>query len=730
MKKKAFIIVFLFLLSNYPLINAQPWVTVFEDRVKIGETIIVGDYKIDVTLEKNEMKPYAIIYEDEEIKKVVGQGNLTEIGNMRIVLGSYNAEYEEVFLALQYKPSLTKEISPKNGASFEVGDYALKVIKSGNESVLLSINGDEIEVRAKSVRVYDKLALEYTGDVLRVYLANIQVKREERKDYELYYPFKGLKVKAGDEVQVPITVYNNGNEELKLQLRVLSKPFGWDVKFLDESGRYEVDEIALNPKSSSTLTLFITIPENAKGTKEIRFAVGEEIGEITIDVVKNAGIDVVIPMLGVETEAGQSVTFPIIIKNRGEEKAVKLEVTEKPAGWNAYFLMGNQRVKSFLLEGEQEITLFVEAPRNAELGEHKLGFSINGIEKNVSVFIYKTYKGEPAKIVVTAKDEEGNFVQGAKISTGNKTAFTDGYGRAKIELKPGEYKIFVEKEGYKTVEEDVTLEDGEEKTLEITLTKLPYYFELEGSGDTVAVTAGSIGSYTMSIKNLGKEEDSYSLSAFEVPEGWSAEFYYAESPVRKIKISSGESKEVTLRIVPPFNAQPGEYNLTIVVDSSSGLEKRINLVVKLIGEYKFEMYPETPMVNIKAGKEGIAYLSLENIGTAPITNIKFEVSAPQGWDVKVTPQVIPELRSLYFEEGGVRGISGSENRLTVTIKVPETTPAGTYQITITGKGDQAQASTQITVRVTQSSNTAYIGILILAAAFGAVVLMMRRIGRR
>ncbi|MDK2782942.1 MAG: hypothetical protein PWQ32_531, partial [Thermococcaceae archaeon] len=43
---------------------------------------------------------------------------------------------------------------------------------------------------------------------------------------------------------------------------------------------------------------------------------------------------------------------------------------------------------------------------------------------------------------------------------------------------------------------------------------------------------------------------------------------------------------------------------------------------------------------------------------------------------------------------------------------------------------QAQASTQITVRVTQSSNTAYIGILILVLTFGAVIWMMRRVGRR
>ncbi|WP_175059755.1 NEW3 domain-containing protein [Thermococcus sp. 2319x1] len=731
MKRKAFVIVFLLLLSSFSLINAQPWMTVFEDKVKIGETLIVGGYKIEVTLEKNEMKPYAIIYESGDIKKVVGQGNITEIDSIRIVLGSYDAENQEVFVALQYKPPLMKELSPEKGTSFDVDGYSLEVIDSGSDRVLLNINGDRVEIKENSVRVYDKIALEYTGGVVKIYHANVEVVREEKKDYEIHYPFRGLIVEAGAEVQIPVEVINKGNGELKLQLKVISKPPGWDVKVLDESGRYEVSELTLKPSTSVTLTLFAKIPEGVSGVKRIRFAVGEETGEVNLNVIKRESVDVVVSLLGIESEAGQNITFPITLKNHGGEKDVTLEVREKPAGWNAYFLMGNQRVRSFLLDGEQEITLFVEVPRNAELGEHKIRFSINGIERSVSVFVYKTYKGEPAKLLVTVKDEEGSFVQKAKIDVGNKTVLTDSYGKATFELKPGVYRLVAEREGYEKSEEEVTLEDGEEKTLEITLTKLPYYFELEGGGDTIAVTVGSTGIYRFGIKNLGKEEDTYSLSLLSIPEEWSGEFYYAESPLRSIKISSGESKEVVLRLVPPFNAQPGEYNLTAAVKSSSGLEKRINIVVKLIGEYKFEMYPETPMMSVKAGREGVTYVSLENIGTAPVTNIKFEVSAPQGWDVRAIPQVIPELRPSYFEEGNVRvGTTGVESRLTVTIKVPETAPAGTYQITITGKGDQAQASTQITVRVTQSSSTAYIGMLILALTFGAVIWMMRRVGRR
>lgn len=729
MKKKAFVIIFLLVLSLLPFTNAQPWITVFEGKVKIGETLVVGDYRIKATLEKNEMKPYAIVYEGDEIMKIIGQWNLTEVGNIRIILGGYDAESKEVFVSLQYRPSLVKELRPEEGFSFEVGEHSITIVKSSSEKLLLKVDGREVEVKASSTKIYHKLALEYADGILKVYYAKVEVKKEEKKDYEIYYPFTGLKVVAGSQVQIPIEVRNNGNEDLTLQVGVVSKPLEWEVKLLDEKGGYEVSEIFLKPGASAILNLLIKVPEDASGTKIVRFAVGEEVEEITLDVVKKGSVDVAIPVLSIECEAGQNVTFPITLRGEG---AVELAIKEKPANWSAYFIMKNQRVRSFLLEGEENVILFVEVPRDAGLGEHSIIFSVNGVEKSVSVFVYKTHRGEPAKLHITVKDEEGNFLQKAKIYVGNKTVFTDGYGRATAELKPGVYKVIVEKEGYEKAEKEVTLEDGEEKALEITMTKLPYYFELEGSGDTVAVTTGSIGAYKLGIRNVGKAEDTYSLSLLGVPEGWSVEFYYAESPVRSLKINSGESKEVTLRIIPPFNAQPGEYNLTIVVRSSSGLQKNLSLAVKLIGEYRFEMYPETPIVGIKAGKEGVAYVSLENTGTAPITNIKFKVSAPQGWDVKVVPQVVPELGSrYYFEKGGmtIKGVEAKE-RVTITIKVPKTTPAGTYQITITGKGDQAQASTQITVRVTQSSSSAYIGVFLLVITFVVVAWMIRRVGRR
>ncbi len=732
------LMLFLLLLSSAPMITTQPWVVMFQGKIKVGESLQVGDYQIKLTLSKDNL-PYMIIYKENKIKalQMVRFGDIIEVENLKIIPGSFDGE--QLFLIIQYQPQLSQEVTPKVGQSYTVDGYTFRVLNMTNESIIIKIDSTEYIIRNGSYEVYDKLAFEYIDGKLLLYVADIGVEKTPQLEYGIHYTFDAITVKAGDSVEIPVEIVNKGNDDITLPLKIISKPLNWDVKLTDAQKGYEVSEITLKSGETRYLNLAVSIPEDASGMGIIKFSIGKELGEIRIYVQQREEIRVQLSILSIESEAGGKVAFPITLTNYGSDRMINLQVIEKPEDWDVYFLLNGIRIRSFLLPGatsqratSETISLVAEIPRNAELGNHQIKFAINNATYSFNIFIYKTHKGEPAKLMVTVKDEEGNPVRRARIHIDNSTVFTDSYGKAEIELKAGNYKVFVEKEGYEKSVEEVMLEDGEEKNVEIILKRLPYYFTVEGEGDTITVTTGSIGTYTLTIKNLGKNDDTYALSLLGLPSEWSGEFYYAQSPVRSIRVEAESSRDVMLRIVPPFNAQPGEYNLTIVVKSSSGFEKKLPVLVKLIGEYRFEMYPETPMISVKAGKEGIAYVSLENTGTAPITNIKFEVSAPQGWDVKVVPQVIPELKSPYMEKSNIRvvGIGSERTRLTITVKVPETTPAGTYQITVAGKGDQAQASTQITVRVTQSSKSAYIGILILVLTFGAVIWMMRRVGRR
>ncbi|AIF68983.1 hypothetical protein PAP_02810 [Palaeococcus pacificus DY20341] len=733
MKKAVFALIVLLLASTIPFSTSQPWVEVFEGKVKIGETLIVGGYQIKITqgYTNNSQVPetYAIIYKGEQIKEVAKLGfNPIEVENVRIIPGSFNDETQEIFIVLQYKPSLVKEITPKEGVSFSVNDYSIEVIASSNESVSLSINGNEISIGNNSSRVYDRLAFEYNEGILKVYSADVQVKREEMRDYEIYYPFGSLKVEAGDKVQIPITVINNGVEDITLGLRIISKPLGWSAKLLEAGSNYEISEISLKAKTSTNLILLIEIPEDAEGLNIIRFAVGDEVGEVKLDVAGKEGLEVKTPILALETEAGQAVSFPIQFINYGDEKIVELEITEKPSDWNAYFTLNNQRIKSFLLDKSEQVNLIVEPPRNAELGEHEIKFLVNGVEHSVSVYIYKTHKGEKATLKISVLDDESKPIASAEVLIGNEKYLTDAQGTLEVELNPGDYMVEVKKEGFISHKEEISLSDGEEKSLIIRLTRVSYYFTAEIESDHLTVQFEYQIPYAVTLVNLGKLEDTYSLELKGLPSDWAYMFLkdtQSNIQVQSIKLDSEESRTVYLKIIPSYNAEPGTYNATLIITSSSGIKYERRLEIELVGSYELSVSLTSYQLSIKAGDESSTTMLLNNYGSAPITNINIEAEAPEGWEVEVVPSKIAKLES---NRKGLVG--GGSNEVLLRIKVPETTPAGEYRVTIRVKSDQAEWEDSLRVRVRQSSSSTYIGILILIAAFGGLILMMRRIGRR
>ncbi|RLF77188.1 hypothetical protein DRN39_04640 [Thermococci archaeon] len=724
MRKVVFVMVLILLASTLPMGMSQPWISVFEGKVKIGETLILGDYHVKITQgytnNSQVQEPYAIIYKGEQIKDVAELKDIIEVEDIRIIPGSFNEETQEIFIVLQYKPTLATEIAPKAGTSFEIDGYSIKILESSNESISLKINGNDMLVKDNSSRVYDRLALVYNEGILRVYHAGVQVKIEEKKDYEIYYPFEGLKAEAGSKIQVPITVINNGREDLNLPLKVVSKPSGWEVRFLEGGNNYEVSKINVKTGSSANLILQIDIPVGVKGKNSVSFAVGNETRKITFDVIEKEGMEVKTPLLGVEAEAGNTVTFPIDLINHGDERGIELEIKEKPANWDAYFTLNGQRIRSFLLDKSGQITLVVKTPRNAELGKHEIRFSVNGMEKSVSVFIYKTHKGEPAKLILSIVDDGGKPVAKAKVQIENETYIADSNGVLERELPKGNYTITVSKEGYESKEEKIILEDGEKKEETVTLKRLSYYFTVEMESNHLTTGFNNQPSYEIRIKNLGKEDDEYALSIEGLPSDWAVNFLrdtQSNLEIKSIKVDSGEARSVYLRIIPSFNAQPGVYNATLRLRSSSGNEIEKRIEVEVIGKYMLSIETSNYLVSLKPDEEKSIPLILRNLGNT-VTNVNIEVNAPKGWDIRVEPQKLAKIEGKNIET------------ITLYIKPSKTTPAGEYRISIDVKSDQAESQIQLTARVRQSSSSAYMGVIILVVAFAAVILMMRRVGRR
>jgi hypothetical protein len=76
-----------------------------------------------------------------------------------------------------------------------------------------------------------------------------------------------------------------------------------------------------------------------------------------------------------------------------------------------------------------------------------------------------------AQLIVTVKDDAGNTLSGVTVSLNSENEkSTDSSGKVIFDsLKPGDYEVKAEKEGYEPASDDVTLKEGDKQTLNLVL---------------------------------------------------------------------------------------------------------------------------------------------------------------------------------------------------------------------------------------------------------------------
>ncbi|WP_461865236.1 COG1470 family protein [Thermococcus sp.] len=697
-----------------PSVVAQPYITVFQGKLLPGESLSVGGYNIKIVQAINGTY-YLMVNNGSntvELRPFVF-GTKIELKGVRITLGSYT---DGGFLIISVKPKLIAKLPAKPGESASFSGNTIKVLDVSNKSAEVSVNGIQKILPINSTVTVDLIALEYTEDVINVYVAE-KVSKCSTQDYSVFYAVQSLKTSGA--VDIPITITSYSNSRLSLPLKIISAPSDWKVGFVYNG--FDVDEINIPPKDSATVLLHA----EPSGKGSVKFEIGNFIGEVKIS--RETGIEVFIPYSTIEAEAGRVVSAPISFKGYGSVRFTPINI---PSGWDMYLTNGQYRLRSFQIEGSSSANLMIEIPRNATLGYHNLSFEINGRRYYTGIYIYKTYLGQPAELHVRLLDTTGAPITQGWVSVGNKNLTVTQNGEATFELSPGEYTIKAYAEGYLSKEEKIKLGDGESKDLQITLEKAPYYFDVKLQSDVVAIQAGMSGRLELSIRNLGSKDDEYTVEIEGLPSGWNYMLSQDSSgsvPISTVSLASGSSSTVYIIISPPFTAQPGEIKGKLVVEGRGG-EKSIPITIRIIGSYNLHLDASPPSVTIKSGGSSAVSLHLTS-DMGVVTNVKFSVQAPSGWEVEVVPSTIPRVG--YAEVNGpVKVIGGGMASAELRIKVPKSAPAGTYTIKVRATGDQAEADTTVAVRVVQSSGFTYLGVLILIGAFALVIWMMRRVGRR
>jgi uncharacterized membrane protein len=426
-------------------------------------------------------------------------------------------------------------------------------------------------------------------------------------------------------------------------------------------------------------------------------------------------------------EAGDTAVFDLAVTNQGATGTCLLNywTYRGTDNWKIRFEADDRDVYRMLIPaGETKtIRLVAETSGHAAVGEYPIRVGIGEGTIWVYVRVTKTHSGETGTIEATVVDKEGNVVKSADVAVydGNTRVegmLTTAEGKVSIGAPMGTYTVKVTRPGYRAWEkEDVEVRIGQTVDLGIVpLDKENFFAELRVKSPSRMAAIGSNPQYEMTLKNAGRNDDTYTLSVLGLPEQWYARFKEssgATEEVSEIYIPSGEEKSLYLDFIPPYSVGVGEYNFTAVIGSAAR-EYEENLTLRLR-----RTYAKSYRHDINRGDTLAFDMTVSNAGTGgALTNIEVNMSAPQGWRVTVDPASIASLEP------------GERATVQVTVVPPADIVAGEYKVVALVKSDQDEAEDEYRIVVKEQSYVAVLGLLVMAGVVAGLWYMFRKYGRR
>ncbi|MFA5332182.1 MAG: NEW3 domain-containing protein [Methanoregula sp.] len=436
-------------------------------------------------------------------------------------------------------------------------------------------------------------------------------------------------------------------------------------------------------------------------------------------------------------EAGETAVFPLTITNTGPEINHKLWYESYDGNkydWDIRFMTADNTTeinKLSIPQGEQQqVILIVETNSDTPVGDYSVRIHIGEGWYWAYVTISKTHKGELGTLALTVTDKDGEKVKGATVTLFSEdtgllvdqvTSTADGSISAGF--TPGTYRVLVAKTGYRTVEKTgVRIKGGITTDLKtIMLDKALYAADASVNSPIVAVSTGENPTYDLTLKNIGKSDDTFHLGFENVPSGWYMQYREKNSPamdVSAVFVKSGGEKTLVIEAIPQYGAGIGEYNFSAVIDSSQATYL-VNLTARIRGNYDLRVYADKYQYEVNKGDSLTFDLILTNAGTAgSLTNVNVTVSAPDGWTADVSPKTIAGIAP------------GERTTVTLIIIPPANIVASDYKITVSATSDQIKKTDDFRVVVHEQSLVAMFGIVLILGLCGGVYYLFRKYRRR
>jgi uncharacterized membrane protein len=255
----------------------------------------------------------------------------------------------------------------------------------------------------------------------------------------------------------------------------------------------------------------------------------------------------------------------------------------------------------------------------------------------------------------------------------------------------------------------------------------PPEINIEPTYPKLEAIAGDDFEFAVEIIYFGGEAArDFDLKATAPPD-WEVYFtpqYETEKKVSAVRVEPTLTSPEALRVVATAPSwplpDPGEYKIKIDI-SSGDLKGSTELTAVITAKYTLAVVPvnERYNTNAKPGEDNFFSVEVGNLGTAPIENIKFSTTKPEGWTIDFTPEELETLDAF------------DSRAMEVNIKPPTDTIAGDYEITLQASGTQTSADeTKIRVSVETPTTWGWVGVGIIVVVIAGLIVVFMRFSRR
>lgn len=454
-----------------------------------------------------------------------------------------------------------------------------------------------------------------------------------------------------------------------------------------------------------------------------------------IDSSPNSDMIMQCDVPGKVIEAGETVSFDLIVTNNGPDIYRKLwyeTFDGTKLDWKMKFVDNSNEINILAINQytSKNITFVIETSSDTPVGDYTVRLHAGDGWYWLYLKISKSHAGEKGTLELKVVDTEGEKVKGAVIELVPKNMFSppirlmsaaDGSVNA---LVPDEtYTMKISKVGYIPLEKkDATIKGGvTTKAGTIMLERSLFAAELVVKSPAITTSIKKNPRYVMVIRNIGKSDDTYRLTSDGAPDGWYIRFHESGtdgSDISDTYLKAGDDKTLDVEAIPPYGVRTGDYNFSVSAESSETVYTQ-NLSVRIRGNYDMNLYAEKYRYEVNKGDAVTFPVTVTNGGDAgPLTSVKIDVEAPEGWTAEVTPKTIASIQP------------DEKKIVTVRVTPPANIVASEYKITIKITSDQTEQSDEFHILIKEQSMVAGVGVLVLALVGGGVWYMFRKYKRR